>query len=67
MENEYVTEKDREMAQVCLSCPCCKTARQEQKGLVYTCVKDFAEELCPFCQAYERVYERKAHEPISVQ
>ena len=67
MENEDVAEKDREMAQVCLSCTCCKIARQEQQGLVYSCVKDFAEGLCPFCQAYEKVYGRKAHEPIPAQ
>jgi hypothetical protein len=67
MEDVNGTEKDREMAQVCLNCICCKTARQEQKGLMYSCVKNFTEELCPFCQAYERVYGRKAHEPIPVQ
>jgi hypothetical protein len=65
MENG--TEKDLEMAQVCLNCTCCKIARQEQKGLVYSCVKGFAEDVCPFCQAYERVYGRKAHEPIPAQ
>ena len=67
MENQNVTEKDREMAQVCLNCPCGKSARQEQQGFLYSCVKNFTEGICPFCQAYERVYGRKAHEPIPVQ
>jgi len=64
MENATITDKDREMAHVCMECPCGKTARQEQKGLVFECVKNFAESVCPFCQAYEKVYGRKAHEPI---
>jgi hypothetical protein len=67
MENENVTDKDCEMAQVCLNCPCGKIAREEQKGFIYSCVKNFTEGLCPFCQAYERVYGRKAHEPIPTQ
>lgn len=64
MQNEDVTEKDIEMAQVCLSCPCCKIARQEQEGLMYSCLKNYAEALCPFCQAYEKVSRRKAHERV---
>lgn len=64
MQNEDVTEKDKEMAQICLSCPCCKIALEEQEGLMYSCVKDYAEELCPFGQAYEKVYGRKPHEPV---
>jgi hypothetical protein len=67
METQNVTEKDREMAQFCLNCFCGKIARQEQKGFMYACVKNFTEELCPFCQAYERVYGRKAHEPLPTQ
>ncbi len=65
MENATITDKDREMARVCLECPCGKTARQEQKGWVYECVKSFAEAVCPFGQAYEKVYGRKVHEPIT--
>jgi hypothetical protein len=67
MENTNITDKDREMACICLECPCGKTARQEQKGLVYECVKNFAEAVCPFGQAYEKVYGRKAHEPVPAQ
>ena len=67
MENVNVTDKDREMAQVCLSCPMCKNARKDQHGLMNACVKNFTEAMCPFCQAYERVYGRKAHEPVDQQ
>jgi hypothetical protein len=67
MENVEATEEEREMARMCLQCPCCKTARLEQKGLVYTCIKNFAEGLCPFCQAYEKVFGLKGHEPAPNQ
>ena len=63
MENVQITEKDREMARVCLACPCGQTARRNQKGLAYDLVKNVTSELCPFCRAYEKVYGRKAHEP----
>lgn len=64
MENEKFTEKDKEMAQVCMNCICCKIARKEQKGLLFSCVTNLTEKLCPFCQAYEKVYGHKAHEPL---
>lgn len=67
MENANISEKDLEMAQVCLACPMCKNARKDQHGLMNTCVKNFTEAMCPFCQAYERVYGRKAHEPVEEQ
>jgi hypothetical protein len=67
MENGNVSNKDREMAQVCMSCPMCKNARKDQSGLMNSCVKIFTESICPFCQAYERVYGRKAHEPVEQQ
>jgi len=67
MENANVSEKDREMAQVCMSCPMCKNARIDQNGFMNSCVKNFTESICPFCQAYERVYGRKAHEPVEAQ
>ncbi len=67
MEIVNVTEKDREMAQVCLSCPMCKNARKDQHGLMNYCVKNFTEAMCPFCQAYERVYGHKAHEAVEEQ
>ncbi len=67
MENVNVSDKDREMAQVCINCPMCKNARSDQKGMMYSCVKNFTETFCPFCQAYERVYGRKAHEAVEKQ
>ncbi len=67
MENVNVTDKDREMAQVCMACPMCKNARKDQQGLMNYCVKNFTESICPFCQAYERVYGRKAHQPVEEQ
>lgn len=67
MENVNASEKDLELARICLNCPCGKNARLEQKGFFYDIVKNFTEEVCPFCQAYERVYGRKAHEPVQSQ
>ena len=59
-----VTAKDREMARRCLECPVCNSARTKQKGLAFWFVKTIEGSLCPYCKAYERVYGRKAHEPI---
>lgn len=59
-----VTAKDREMAQRCLECQVCNSARTKQKGLAFWFVKTIEGSLCPYCKAYERVYGRKAHEPI---
>lgn len=67
MENVNVSDKDREMAQVCMNCPMCKNARKDQSGWMNACVKNFTESICPFCQAYERVYGRKAHESVEDQ
>jgi transposase-like protein len=58
------TEKDRKMAQHCVTCPLCKRARDKQSGLVYWFVKHIENGLCPYCQAYERVYGKKAHESL---
>lgn len=55
------------MAQVCMNCPMCKNARKDQNGWMNACVKNFTESMCPFCQAYERVYGRKAHESVEDQ
>lgn len=66
METAKVTEQERAMARICLECPCGKAARSKQKGLAYDLVKNVTGGLCPFCQAYEKVYGRKAHEPITV-
>jgi hypothetical protein len=58
------SDKDRQMAQVCLNCPVCKRARNNQSGLSFWFVKNIEDGLCPFCKAYERVYGKKAHEPL---
>ena len=64
MQAEAITEKDREMAKKCLECFLCKRARNKQKGLAFLLVKKLESGLCPLCKAYEKVYGRKAHEPI---
>ena len=64
MQNEAITEKDRRKAKQCLECPLCKRAREKQKGLIFWFVKKLESGLCPACKAYEKVYERKANEPI---
>ncbi len=63
MTNEEITEKDKKRAQLCAECGVCQRARNKQKGLAYTLVKTF-EGICPFCKAYEKVYGRKAHDPV---
>jgi hypothetical protein len=57
------SKADLIMAQVCVSCPVCRTARKNQQGMAYSFVKNIEGSLCPFCRAYERVYGKKAHEP----
>jgi uncharacterized protein CbrC (UPF0167 family) len=59
-----ITEKDRAMAQRCLECQVCSRARKTQKGVLFWFVKRVEGSLCPYCKAYERVYGRKAHEPL---
>jgi hypothetical protein len=58
------TEKDRKLAQFCVTCPVCKHARKKQQGAAFWFVKKIESGLCPFCKAYERVYGRKAHQPL---
>jgi len=64
MNNETITEKDRKKAQKCLDCAVCKHARKKQKGITFRFVKVIENGLCPYCKTYEKVYGRKAHEPI---
>ena len=61
---DTITDKDRENAQKCLDCEMCDRARKNQRGLVYWFVRLLEGGLCPACKAYEKVYGRKAHEPI---
>jgi len=60
---QEITDKDRAMAKRCLECPVCRRARRNQGGFTYWFVKTMEGGVCPYCQAYERVYGRKAHEP----
>jgi len=64
MQSEEITEKDRAKAKQCLECPICKRAREKQKGLIFWFVKKLESGICSACIAYEKVYHRKAHEPI---
>jgi len=59
-----ITEKDRAMAKLCVACPVCRHARKKQNGLAFFVVKKIESGICPACAAYEKVYGRKAHEPI---
>ena len=59
-----ITEKDRQRAQKCVECPVCRRARRNQRGVLFWLVKSVEEGLCPYCRAYEKVYGRKAHEPV---
>lgn len=59
-----VSDTDRKMAKFCLTCPVCKHARKQQKGLAFQFVQKIEGNLCPFCKAYERVYGKKAHQPV---
>lgn len=59
------SDRDRSMAEVCVSCLLCRRARERQQGLAFWLVKAVEGSICPYCRAYERVYGRKAHEPAS--
>ncbi len=62
-----VTEKDREQARRCLTCPICKSARRKQRGLAFWFVKHVEGGLCRDCKSHEKVYGRKAHEPAPAE
>ncbi|MFB0553830.1 MAG: hypothetical protein ACETWQ_11010 [Phycisphaerae bacterium] len=64
MQTEGITDEDRGRAKQCLECFLCKRAREKQKGLAFWFVKKVESGFCPACKAYEKVYNRKAHEPI---
>jgi uncharacterized protein CbrC (UPF0167 family) len=59
-----ITDTDHKLAKFCISCPVCRHARKKQQGAAFWFVKKIEGDLCPFCKAYERVYGRKAHQPI---
>jgi len=63
MSERQITDRDRRMAQKCGACPACKHARRKQRGVIFWFVKTIEGGVCPYCQAYERVHGKKAHEP----
>lgn len=64
MNAKPVTPLDRTLAKVCLSCPVCRRARRQQAGAAYWLVSKVEKGVCPFCRAYERVYQRPPHAPL---
>lgn len=67
MNEKSSSRLDRALARVCVNCPVCRRARQHQQGAAFWLTSKVEAELCPFCQAYERVYGRKAHEKGEAQ
>jgi len=65
MSATEITDRDRAMAQRCVECPVCNRARRQQRGLAFWLVKHVEGSVCPFCQAYEKVYGRKSHEAVN--
>lgn len=63
-EAVVITDSDRELAQKCKECQICRRARDKQRGLAFWFVKNVEGGFCPACQAYEKVYGRKAHEAL---
>jgi hypothetical protein len=67
MGGREITERDRRWARKCLDCPVCSRARRKQRGFAFWFVKKIEGSLCPYGKAYDRVYGRKAHEPLPMQ
>ncbi len=65
MDDKSISDKDRQLAQQCLKCPICRRARDKQRGFFFWFVKKLEGRVCPACKAYEKVYGKKAHEPIA--
>lgn len=55
------------LATVCENCPVCRQARRKQRGLAYALVKRVEKHICPFGRSYERVHNRKPHEPVPTE
>ncbi len=64
MEAKPITGRDRRLAELCRACTVCSRARKRQRGLAFRFVRLIEGRICPACRAHERVYGRKAHEPI---
>jgi hypothetical protein len=61
------TRLQRALADLCLTCTVCRRGRARQRGFSFWFVRRVETHLCPCCRAYERVYGRKAHEPLPEQ
>lgn len=59
-----ISDADRAKARKCVECPLCRRARAKQRGAAFWFVRRIEGGLCPYCRAYEKVYGRKAHEPV---
>ena len=65
LEDAVITEKDLKKAEFCRDkCLVCKYARKKQRGILFWFVKSVEGDRCPYCQAYEKVYGKKAHEKL---
>ena len=64
MSTSEITEKDIKLAKMCAECKLCGHARVKQRGIAFWFVSKIEGRICPMCKAYEKVYGRKAHEPI---
>jgi hypothetical protein len=62
---EKISEELKERAKKCLECPVCVKAREKQKGLAYWFVKLIDRTICPYCKAFEKVFNQRAYEPIT--
>jgi hypothetical protein len=67
MTDHSISDDDRKKAAFCMNCPICARARDKQTGIAYFFVKNVEGAFCPYCQAYAKVYGRKAHEPVPPQ
>lgn len=63
--DKTISKRDLARARRCLECPVCSRGRQKQRGFFYWIVKRVEGGVCPYCKAYEKVYGRKAHAPLS--
>jgi len=55
---------DRSMANICESCPIFQPCEKKATGSGLQFIKTIENRICPFCQAHEKVYGRKAHETV---
>jgi hypothetical protein len=61
-------KKEQKMGQFCRDgYPVCKSVRKKQKGVLFWFIKTFESVVCPYCEAYEKVYGLKAQEPVLKQ